>query len=430
MALDQVQGVARSTDPSEHRFAGLTRPVAALVALNFFMADVRDGLGPYLAAFLQVEGWQTADIGMIMTLGGIVGMLATMPAGTLVDVTRAKRALMCIASVLVSGSCLLLLWRTDLAAVGFTQIAMPLAGAVIPPAIAGLSLGIVGPRGFDRQLGRNEAANHAGNVFAATCGGIGAWLFGIVGILFVQIAMTVAAIATTLSIPARSIDHARARGQIAASEPPVGFLTLLRNRALLIFALTMACFHLGNAAMLPMLGLRMGAEGGATGVWLSAAIIIAQLTMIPVAILAARLAEARGYRAIVIAALLVLPLRGLLAAMLPPLWSIIPVQVLDGIGAGLLGVATPGLVARIMAGTGRFNAGLGAVMTLQGVGAALSPTVGGWIAQHVSFAAAFGSLGAIAAVAVPVFLLVGPVAATTVPADRGPDATGNAVEPG
>ena len=64
-------------------------------------------------------------------------------------------------------------------------------------------------------------------------------------------------------------------------------------------------------------------------------------------------------------------------------------QILDGVGAGLLSVAVPGLVARILAGTGHVNAGLGVVMTLQGVGAALSTTVGGIVAERFGYPAAF-----------------------------------------
>ncbi|MET1027179.1 MAG: MFS transporter [Dongiaceae bacterium] len=422
---------AKRNRAEKQKLPGYTAPVVALVAVNFFMADVRDGLGPYLAAFLQVHGWSTADIGMMLTFGGIIGMLATSPAGALVDAIHAKRSLMVAASLLVSASCLLLLWRTDYIIVGLSQIAMPLAGAVIPPAIAGISLGMVGQAGFDRQLGRNEAANHGGNVFGAALSGGGTWLFGIIGVLFVQIAMAVAAITATLSISPGAIDHARARGQRSDGQKAMGFGALLRNPPLVMFAFTMACFHLGNAAMLPMVGLRLGAEGGGSvGVWLSAAIIIAQLTMIPMAILTARIAAKSGYRNIVIAALLVLPVRGAIAAALPPLWSIIPVQILDGIGAGLLGVATPGFVARILHGSGRFNAGLGGVMTLQGVGAALSPTIGGWIAQEMGYPMAFGVLGAIAVVAIPIFLLirtaaygqadVAPAAAADLAPGRGP----------
>ncbi|MFO1038313.1 MAG: MFS transporter [Geminicoccaceae bacterium] len=381
--------------------------VTALIVLNFFMADVRDGLGPYLAALLQTEGWDTAAIGLAMTAGGIVGMLATVPAGAWVDATRHKRTVLVAASVLVTGGCLLLLWSTSTAVVGLSQLAIPLAGAVIPPAIAGISLGIVGPKAFDRQLGGNEAANHTGNVVSATLGGAAAWFIGIVGVLLVQAAMTVGAIVATLAIPPKSIDHARARGQASDTTAPEKFTDLLRSGPLLVFALTMGFFHLGNAAMLPLVGLQLGADGGSAGFWLSAAIVIAQLTMIPMALLTARVAGSRGYRPIVVAALLVLPIRAACAALLPPFWSIVPVQILDGVGAGLLGVATPGMVARIMAGTGRFNAGLGAVMTLQGVGAALSPALGGWVADKFGYPIAFGVLGAIAFLAIPLFIGVG-----------------------
>lgn len=385
---------------------GLSIPAASLVGVNFFMADVRDGLGPYLAAFLQTHSWGTADIGTAMTLGGLVGMLATIPAGALVDATHFKRALMVLASICVAAACLLLLWRTDMAAVVIAQIAMPLAGAVIPPAIAGITLGVVGQRRLDHQLGLNEAANHAGNVFAAAASALGAWLWGIGGVLMAQIAMSMGAIAATLAVPAKSINHQQARGQNDPSQRNDSFMSLLRKRPLLLFALTMACFHLGNAAMLPMVGLQLGAQGASTGLWLSAAIIIAQLTMIPMAILAARVAQRHGYRWVVLVALLVLPVRGVIAAFLPPLWSIIPVQILDGVGAGLLGVATVGVVARIMQGTGHFNAGLAGVLTLQGLGAALSPAVGGYMAEHFGFGAGFLVLGGIALLAIPVFLNV------------------------
>jgi MFS family permease len=97
-----------------------------------------------------------------------------------------------------------------------------------------------------------------------------------------------------------------------------------------------------------------------------------------------------------------------------------PVQILDGVGAGLLGVAVPGLVARILAGTGHVNAGLGAVMTLQGVGAALSTTVGGVVAQRYGYAASFVALGAIAAMALLLWIAARPITAeacATAPAD-------------
>jgi MFS family permease len=67
------------------------RTRGALEALNFFMADMQAGIGPFLGVFLQRRGWATGAIGLVMTLGGVAGMVVTAPAGALVDATRRKR---------------------------------------------------------------------------------------------------------------------------------------------------------------------------------------------------------------------------------------------------------------------------------------------------------------------------------------------------
>jgi MFS family permease len=91
--------------------------------------------------------------------------------------------------------------------------------------------------------------------------------------------------------------------------------------------------------------------------------------------------------------------------------GLVPVQMLDGVGAGLIGVAVPGLVARILAGTGHVNAGLGAVMTMQGVGAALSPALGGYVAEKLGYASSFLVLGAVALVALVLWAVTRPMTA-------------------
>lgn len=91
-----------------------------------------------------------------------------------------------------------------------------------------------------------------------------------------------------------------------------------------------------------------------------------------------------------------LPVRGFVAAHLITAWGVYPVQILDGVGAGLQSVAVPALVARILNGTGRINAGQGIVMTVQGVGASLSPAIGGWLAQEIGYSAMFVILGSFA----------------------------------
>ncbi len=92
---------------------------------------------------------------------------------------------------------------------------------------------------------------------------------------------------------------------------------------------------------------------------------------------------------------LVLPVRGVLAAMLMSEAGVWPVQVLDGIGAGLQSVVVPALVVRLLHGSGRVNVGQGAVATAQGIGAALSPALGGVLAQHFGYPTAFVVLGAV-----------------------------------
>jgi hypothetical protein len=108
------------------------------------------------------------------------------------------------------------------------------------------------------------------------------------------------------------------------------------------------------------------------------------------------LAEKQGYWLVLLLSFAALPIRGIIAAQVINSWGIYPVQILDGVGAGLQSVAIPGLVARMLDGTGRVNVGQGAVMTAQGIGAALSPALGGWIAQEISYSAMFLILGSFA----------------------------------
>ncbi len=377
-----------------------------LSGLNFFLADVRDGLGPFLGVFLMGQGWQADDIGYVMTAGGIAAMLATMPLGLLIDTSRHKRSLLACGIVLLVIANLALWYAPSPAVTGASQIVTGIVGALIGPAIMGLTLGLVGQDGLARQLGVNEAWNHAGNVAAAALAGLAGYRWGLPAVFIVMTAMGCGALICLQRIRPEDIDDDVARGREPRSgampgldqEPaPITLRTLAASPTLRLLGIVMLLFHLGNGAMLPLLGQAAVARGDADpSAFTALTIIVAQLVMIPVALLAGRHAGRQGYGRLVLAAMLVLPLRGLIAACWPSPWALIPVQVLDGIGAGLLGVALPGLVAQILRGSGYVNAGLGAVMTLQGLGAALSPAFAGSIAQHAGYDAAFVALAAVA----------------------------------
>jgi MFS family permease len=370
-----------------------------LEALNFFIADVQAGIGPFLGVFLQSLGWTTGAIGSVMTMGGVAGLLVTAPAGAIIDATRAKRLAVVLSSLCtVAASCIV--WFThSFATVAISQVATAIAGALIGPAIAGITLGMARARGFDRQFGRNQVANHAGNVIGAALSGFIGWKFGFGGVFVVAIAFAALSIGAVLLIPAKAIDHRAARGlenDTDDDHAPSGFSILLTCKPLLLLAAALALFHLGNAAMLPLYGLAVVAGGQADpSAFTALTIIIAQLVMVVASLVAMRMIRTTGYWWVILITFLALPVRGLVAALFIGRWGVYPVQMLDGIGAGLQSVAVPALIARLMQGTGRVNVAQGAVMTMQGVGAALSPLLGGVMAQSIGYRGAFLVLGAI-----------------------------------
>lgn len=386
------------------------RSVAWLPALNFFLADVRDGLGPFLGIYLMGQGWRADDIGYVMTIGGIAGMLATTPMGALIDASRAKRLLLALGAILVIAGTLALFISTSFAVTAASQIGTGIVGAVIGPAIAGITLGIVGQERLPHQLGINEAWNHGGNVVSAVlAGGLG-YYWGLPAVFVLMALMACGSLVCICQIRSQDIDHDIARGLEQEHEtervPVSAFKVLTGSNALLILAVTMMLFHLGNAAMLPLLAQSIVSQGLADpSAFTALTIIVAQLVMIPVALLAGRCAARHGYWILVMIALLALPVRGLVAGYWNSPWSLIPVQVLDGLGAGLMGVALPGLVAKMLRGSGHINIGLGAVMTVQGFGAALSPALAGVIAHRYGYGMAFVALSALALAAVVLWCL-------------------------
>jgi MFS family permease len=383
------------------------RKLWPLLSLNFFMADFQAGIGPFLGVFLLAHGWQSGWVGTVMTIGGVAGMAMSIPAGALVDQTTAKRFAVIAAGVATIAASALVLISQSFGMVALSQLATAIAGAVIVPAVNGITLGIVGQDGFNRQNGFNQAFNHAGNVAGAALSGLLGWMYGFPAVFALAAVFGGAAIASVLMIPAESIDHAAARGMKAdgGDSGASGFRALWESKPLLVLAAALGAFHLGNAAMLPLYGMGVVSHAQTNGPWFVAlTVIVAQATMIVASLVAMRMAETEGLWLVLLISFVALPVRGLVAANLLVPWGVYPVQMLDGIGAGLQSVAVPTLVARILNGTGRVNVGQGAIMTVQGLGAALSPVIGGWLSQLFGYPIAFGVLGAFALVSIGLWL--------------------------
>ena len=404
--------------PQAHRGS-----LRGLDALNFLMADVQGGLGPYLSVFLEGQRWQAGSIGAAMAASSITAALCQIPAGLLVDATRAKRAVAAVSGLLIAGACLLIAWFPHLGPVLGAQVAIGAASALVAPTLAALALGLAGRARFDATISRNQGFNHAGNFAAAVLAGTLGQFGGVLWIFYLICAFAAASALATLLIKPREIDHLLARGgeaEGAGSRPePMPLRTLLRRRDLCVFLGAVALFHFGNAAMLPMAGQVLArAHPHEATIALSACIIVAQAVMIGVAWAVGRaMARGVGRKPVFLVAYALLPVRGVLFSFTASPYAVVAIQVLDGVAAGIFGVVAVLIASDLMRGTGRFNLAQGLVALCVGVGAGLSSVVGEYAVQWFGYPAGFLTLAAIAGGALLFFLLLMP---ETQP-DEGPE---------
>ena len=273
----------------------------------------------------------------------------------LVDRTYWKRALVVLSALAITAASIATLIWPDMILVSAAQVATGIAGAAAGAAIAAITLGLVRQRGFAHQLGRNQAYNHSGNVVAAALAGLTGYFFGL-GAVFV-----VLSIMALFSVAAASA-HRCPRDRSPGGARRGGARRRRRCGIYRAAALAPAARARRDANIVSsrqcrdaaLLGQAVVAHGaGNPSAFTGATIVVAQITMIPASLLAARLAETRGYWLVLLIALVALPVRGVTASLVSGPWGLGPVAILDGVGAGVLGVAVPGLVARILSGTGR-----------------------------------------------------------------------------
>jgi MFS family permease len=385
----------------------------ALDWLSFFLADVRGGMGAYVNVYLFAHaGWDQATLGAVLTASGLIGVTLHAPIGVLIDRTRSKRALILLGVAALALSALAVGSWPTVPVVFVADVLMAVLGAVFAPTVAALTLGLVGREDLARRLGRNAAFDRGGNLFIAAMVGLAGTYVSPRAPFFLVPLFALLTCVVTLAIPAKAVDHARARGLEASQtdrpDEPVPWRRLLRYRPLMVLAAAVALFHFANAPMLPLLGqdfaLRNpGAEIGLT----SAALIVAQLATIAVAVIVTR-ADRIGRKPLLVAACIALPVRGLLCALATSPALLLAVQVLDGVGAGLLDALLPLVLADIMRGSGQYSASRGLIGFIQGIGGSLSQVVAGSLVVSVGYDATFLSLAVIALVPLALMLFALP----------------------
>src|SRR4051812_8465047 len=114
-----------------------------LDALNFLLADVRGGLGPYVGVFLLTQAhWDPATIGTVLTVSGMTGISLHAPIGALIDSTRHKRGLLVAGIAALAASALAIAHAPTLPVVLAADIAMAVLGAVFGPTVAAVTVGL------------------------------------------------------------------------------------------------------------------------------------------------------------------------------------------------------------------------------------------------------------------------------------------------
>ena len=396
----RTPAVPPATGPGSEPPAPSRRSLRGLDWFVFFVADVQTGFGPFVSVYLTTQRWTQIDIGLILSVSGFVSLIGQMPGGAVVDAARSERFVAGIAVAAICVSALTYAALPIFPAVFGAAILHAAASCLLGPAIAAISLGLVGHAAISERLGRNARFASIGNGLAAAAMGACGYFLSARAVFVVTVLLLVPALLALRRIAENEIDPERAHGappRHVAKKPPTRRGALMRNRPLLIFAGCLLLFHLANSAMLPLVGsvVTMKSARWATLI-IAACIVVPQLVVAMLSPWVGTRAQIWGRRPLLLIAFAALPIRGMLFAFFSDPSLLLAVQILDGVTASVFAVMVPLVVADLTRGTGHFNLGQGILGTAAGIGASLSAALAGYVTDRFGFGAAFGSLAIIA----------------------------------
>jgi MFS family permease len=415
--------VWRSSNRSRQgaRVASLVRgsPARGLDWLNLFVANIQTGFGPFISVYLTTEGWTLTAIGFALSLGTVTSMASQLPAGALVDAVRSKTRVAACSILVFTASALLFAIQPTPLFVYLAEVLHGFSSCTLGPALVAMSLAVAGEAALGLRLGRNARYASIGN-------GIGAALMGACGYYVSERAVFILTAVLTLPalvalVPLSGVADSPPPVQPCArskAEPKERIAAVLSNRRLLIFAVCVLLFTLANAALLPLAAsaLTKRASGNAN-LLIAACIVLPQLIVALVSPALGQLAATRGRRWVLLLGFAMLPLRGVLFAVLVDPVFVVLIQVFDGIAAASFGVMVPLVTSDIAGRSGHFNLSLGFIGLAIGVGATISTTLAGWVGDQYGDHATFLGL---ATVGLAATLLVGFVMPETRPAATTP----------
>ena len=377
---------------------GIARSLRALDWLNFFLANVQTGFGPFIASYLTSNKWTQGEIGIALSVGTATAMVSQVPAGALIDTMRNKRFAAALAIAAIAACALLLAASPTLLPVLAAEVFHGFASCMLTPAIAAISIALVGRHALGNRLGRNASWASIGSAVAAGLMGLFGEYYSARAVFWLTAALTVPAIV------ALSMIENTGAAPYGAPPPPEqreSMALLLRDKRMLIFAACIALFHLSNAAMLNLAAGEVTTRmSDNVQLVIAACIIVPQMVVAVLSPWVGRSAERWGRRPILLLGFSALPVRALLFAGVASPYLLVPVQVFDGVSAAVFGVMLPLIAADVAGDKGHYNLCIGLFGLTAGIGATLSTLVAGFIADHFGNAISFVVLAVAGALAV------------------------------
>jgi MFS family permease len=400
-------GSLNAHDPLPH-----AESLHALDWLNFSLAALLMGFGPFVAVKLADRGWVPANIGLVLTASGAVGLLTQVPAGELIDMSRSKRLLVGMATIAIISGILIFGLRPDFPSVFAASLIQGTAGSVLGPGVAVISLGLVGQEALAERLGRNQRFASIGGIAAAGIMGVIGYLLSTADILLVTVAFGIPVILALVRIRADDIHFGRsccAADQHSIHPQRVSRAVFFKDRRLFTFATCLFLFQVANASILPLIGETLvRAESRWSSPVMSALIVASQVIVGLLAPWVGRTANTWGRRPLLLIGLGVVPIRAAFFALTADPALLVVVQMLDGLSGATLGVLTTLVIADLAKGTGRFNLAQGLVGAVSGIGASFSTSMSGLVVEKFGYTAGFLSVTTVGLIAVAILWMFMP----------------------
>ncbi len=361
-----------------------------LDCLNFLIGSIQTSMGTFVAFYLADLGWSKESVGLALATGQIAGVVGQIPGGAITDAIPWKRGFAAVGILMSMGAAVILAIAPLFALVFVAQALDGLTAAIVTPAVAAISLGLVGRRAMSSRTGRNFRFAAAGIAITALAQGLIGSYVSKNAIFLLTAILCALALAALSYIRPNEINYARARNASAADGARFQSLgQLIRNRPLLAFVFCLMLFQFADASTV-LLSQEIGKSKAANAsLQISGLIISTQLVVMLLAPWVGYLSEEYGRKPLLLLGFGVEVMRSVLLAVTTDYSFMLVGQVLDGVTSAIVEVLAIVIITDLTARTGRFNLVGGAVTMLSGIASSLSVAASGFIFGAVGHAPTF-----------------------------------------